>query len=462
MNKWIICATIAMTSFITSIRAEMYKPKTATLKNGLQVVLVENHLAPVVSVNLMYKVGTADDPPSMVGLSHFLEHLMFKGTKKVPNGVFKQKIISKGGMVNAYTTQDYTTYVCDIAVEHLPMVLEIEADRMVNLIFDEKETKAEQNVVMEERRMRMDNNPLGQAFEALLKNLFWYHPYGVPPIGYPHHIEAYTNEASERHYRTWYVPNNAVLIVSGDITMETLMPLVEKNFSSIPSRPLPKRDRPQEPIHKGVTQEVTVSSPRVSFTSFSWYYPTPSFTSDKESYYPLTVLAHILGGNSISRLYANLVDNRQLAIEASADIDFTLDPRYITISATLHPGVQENTLIQAVESHLADIVAKGISEEELKAAKRDLLADLAFSKDGNKGPLNAFANLAYNLSVEEIEEYPSRINSVTLEQVNKVAQKFLKDIPTLKLKIYPDKNAGQEMPEATTDKINLNEQIQVN
>ncbi|HXF90951.1 MAG TPA: pitrilysin family protein [Candidatus Nitrosotenuis sp.] len=440
MKKWIAYITIAMTSFITPSFAEMFKPKTATLKNGLQIVLVENHLAPVVSLSLIYKVGTADDPTLMVGLSHFLEHLMFKGTKKVPKGHFKQKIISKGGNVNAYTSQDYTAYVCDIAVEHLPMVLEIEADRMANLIFDEQETKAEQSVVMEERRSRMDNHPLGQAHEALMRNLFWYHPYGIPPIGYPYHITAYTKEAAENHYRTWYVPNNAIMVVAGDITMEALMPLVEQYFSAIPSKPVPDRHRPDEPPHKGVTQELKVVSPRVSFTNFTWFFTSPTLKTDRENFYPLIVLTQILGGNAISRLYANLVDSQQLAIQADASFDDdSIDPKHLSISATLHPGVKEDDLIRAVNKHIEDIVKDGITEDELRAAKRDLLAGLAFSKDGNSGAIHAFSNLAVGFSIEEIEQYPERINNVTVEQVNTAARKYLSTNPVLIMKIYPEK-----------------------
>jgi zinc protease len=305
--------------------------------------------------------------------------------------------------------------------------------------------------------MRMDNNPLGIAFEAMLKNLFWYHPYGVPPIGYPYHIDAYTNEAAQNHYKTWYVPNNAVLMVSGDITMETLMPLVEQNFGSIPSKALPNRERPQEPDHKGVTQDISFASPRVSFTSFSWYYPTPSFRTDKENFYGLIVLTHILGGNSISRLYAHLVDGNQMAIEASANFDSTLDPRYLSVSATLHPGVKEADLIQAVGNHVNEIVTHGITEEELKVAKRDLLADLAFSKDGTKGPLSAFSDLAYGFSVEEIENYPARINAVTVADVHRAAKKYLSVNPTVKMKIYPDKPAGADQHDTSMGHMNIND-----
>jgi zinc protease len=442
MKKWIIYLTAAMTSFISPSFADIFKPKTATLKNGLQIVLIENHLAPVISTSLIYKVGTADDPASMIGLSHFLEHLMFKGTKKLPAGEFKRKIISKGGRVNAYTTPDLTAYVCDIAVEHLPMVLEIEADRMHNLVFDPKETAAEQKVVMEERRMRLENHPLGQAQEALLRSLFWYHPYGIPTIGHPNHIAAYTHEAAEAHYKQWYIPNNAILVVAGDITMETLLPLVEKHFEGIPSKPLPERNRVNEPDHKGVSHDLVVRSPRISFTNFSWYFAAPTYKTDREHFYPLIVLAHILGGNSISRLHVHLVDGQHLALEAGASYDESnLDPRHFTISATLHPSMKEADLIQAVETHVSEITTKGITEEELRSAQRDLLAGLAFSRDGNSGAIHAFTDLALGFSIEDIESYPSRIKEVTVDQVNAAARRYLAAKPILKMTIYPEKHS---------------------
>lgn len=430
-----------MLALSTPAVSEIFKPKTAKLDNGMEIVLIENHLAPVISVALTYKVGTADDPVDMIGLSHFLEHLMFKGTHKVPAGAFKEKIISKGGLINAYTTQDVTVYTCDIAVEHLDMVLEIEADRMTNLIFDEKETKAEQKVVMEERRMRLDNNPLGAAYETILRSLFKYHPYGIPTIGYPQHIEAYTNEAAKNHYYKWYTPNNAVLIISGDVTLDKLLPIVQKHFNAIKARPLPQRKRVKDPVDKGVTQEIRIQSPRISFVNFDWYYRAPNHNSSKnEHYYPLIVLSQILGGNANSRLYKELVDKSGIALEASAHYeDESIDPKHFEITATLHPDHQPEELKAAVEKQVKLLLDKGITEEELKIAQRDLLAGLAFARDGNSGALNAFKRLAFGFTVAEIERYPELIRAVTVEQVNAAAKAILGGGASVYSEVHPEK-----------------------
>lgn len=432
MSIMLACSTPAL--------AEIFKPKTAKLDNGLEIVLIENHLAPVVSIALTYKIGTADDPVSMIGLSHFLEHLMFKGTKKVPAGEFKQRIISKGGMINAYTTPDVTVYTCDIAVEHIEMVLEIEADRMSNLVFEEKETLAEQKVVMEERRMRLDNNPLGAAYETILRALFKYHPYGIPTIGYPQHIEAYTNDAAKEHYRTWYTPNNAVLIISGDITMDKLLPLVKKNFEATKARTIPNRTRVMDPKDKGVLQEIFIKSPRISFVNLDWYYLAPNQNSDgKEHYYPLIVLAQILGGNANSRLYKELVDKSGVALEASAHYeDESIDPKHFEITATLHPSHNPGDLKKAVEIQLKLLTDKGVEAEELKTAQRDLLAGLAFARDGNGGAINAFKRLAFGFSVEDVELYPAKIRAVTVEQVNSAIKAVLGAAPVVYTEVHPD------------------------
>lgn len=427
MTRLLLAATIMTSLSLTPTSAEIYKPKTETLPNGLQIVLVENHLAPIVSISLYYKVGTADDPQGMTGLSHFLEHLMFKGTKKVPAGEFKKKISSKGGVINAYTMYDVTAYTCTIAVEHLPMVLEIEADRMQNIVFNEEETKAEQKVVIEERKMRLDNNPLGDSYETFLRAMYRYHPYGIPSIGYPFHINAYTNNAAKAHYETWYKPNNAILVISGDITMDKLSLLVTKFFGSIKSGPIPERKRFQDPPGKGIEQHITAQNHRVSFTSFDWNFKAPNHTSEgKEHYYPLIVLAQILGGNEISRLYNMLVEEKGLAIETSADYTTpTLDPQYFSISATLNPTKKAEDLKQAVNKIIADIIKSGITVDELNAAKRDLLANVAFAKDGNEGAVRAFRSLAYGFTIEDIESFPQKIREITLDQVNAAAKEIL-------------------------------------
>lgn len=438
-----ILSTVVLMASLSSASAsltEIYKPKTATLDNGLQVVVIENHLAPIASLSIYYKVGTADDPITMMGLSHFLEHLMFKGTKNVPEGEFKKKITSKGGSINAYTSFDITAYTCTIAVEHLPMVLSLEADRMENLVFNEQATLAEQKVVMEERRMRMDNNPLGNAHEVFLRALYRYHPYGIPPIGYPQHIAAYTNEAAKAHYYTWYKPNNAILVISGDVKMESILPIIQQYFGAIKKGQIPARNRLSEPESAGIEQYLTIQNPRVSYTNVEWNYKAPNHSSKgKEHYYPLIVLAQILGGNETSRLYQELVDRQKLCIDAGADYKMlSLDPMYFSVSATLSPTKNIETLKQATAQIIAKLLMDGVTEDELKAAKRDLLAGVAFARDGNEGAVKAFSGLSYGFSVEDIESWPQKIETVTKEQVDQAAQAVLKKGSFVTTVVSPD------------------------
>ena len=357
----------------------------------------------------------------------------------------RKRLPAWGGSINAYTTPDLTAYTNDIPVAILDMVLGLEADRMQNLVFDEKETLAEQKVVLEERRMRLDNIPLGAAYESELRALFKYHPYGIPTIGYPQHIAAYTNDSAKAHYATWYVPNNAVLIVSGDVTMEQLLPLVKKHFDKIPGKAVPKRQRVQEPEANGIQNNLIVKSPRISYVSLEWYFNAPNFHSDNNRhYYPLTILAQILGGNAISRFYDDLVDKRQLAIGVNVNYDGdSIDPKHFSVSVSLHPNHKPEDLKAAIEKHIQDVVAKGITEKELIAAKRDILANLAFAKDGTSSAINIFSDYATGMSVEDIESGPAKIEAVTVEQVNQAAKAILGKMPVVTIIVYPE-NYSQE------------------
>lgn len=455
VKGWIILAMsvfINATTIPTANGAGIFNPVTTTLKNGLQVVLVENHLAPVVSISLIYKVGTADDPVGMHGLSHFLEHLMFKGTKEVPADQFKKLISSKGGIINAFTTPDLTAYTCDIAIEFLAFYLKLEADRMENLVIDEKEVHAEQKVVQEERRMRLDNNPFGLAYEAILRATYWYHPYGIPAIGYPHHIDAYTRDAAYEHYKKWYAPNNAILVVAGDVTMETLKPLVENYFGNISARTIPARHRIPEPDHNGVTITLEQESPRIGQVNVSWNYAAPCYRdAHAEHYYPLIILAQVLGGNSISRLYRNLVEDRQIAVDASCSYDNDgYDPETFSFSATLSPNASLPDLKAAVENHIKEVVHHGITDKELADAKRDILASLAFARDGNSSSVMTFTRLAVGFTVEQIENWPEKINAVTTQQVYKAAKYILSQNPVAIMTLYPQGyREKQKKPEST-------------
>jgi zinc protease len=441
MKGWIILVISIVVHFhsTTTQAAGIFNASTKTLPNGLQVILVQNHLAPVVSISMIYKVGVADDPIGLHGISHFLEHLMFKGTKDIPSDQFKKIIVHNGGIINAYTTSDLTAYTCDIAAEYLDFYLKLEADRMQNLVMDPREVTEEQKVVLEERLMRLDNNPFGVAYEGLLRAIFWYHPYGIPAIGYPQHILAYTRDAVYDHYKKWYVPNNAILVIAGDTTMDKLMPIVEKHFGSIPSRPVPERHRVAEPNHNGVVITLEQENPRVSQVNLNIEYATPTFRGpNSKYYYPLIVLAQILGGNDISRLDKSLVFEKKLAVSASCSYDNDgYDPETISFSATLAPNANLMSLKVALQKHIEEVVAHGVTDTELADAKRDILASLAFARDGNNSSVMKFTRVAVGFTVEQVENWPNQINAVTKEHVHDAAKFVLSQNPVAVMIVYP-------------------------
>lgn len=422
-------------------KAGVFNPQTATLKNGMQVVVIPNPISPVVSVGIFYKVGTADDPSSQVGLSHFLEHMMFKGTKVIPAEEFKSIILDKGGVFNAGTDDDFTVYYTNTASSNLESILRLEADRMQNLVFDEKVLEDERQVVLEERRMRQENNPFGLAMEVTQQSLFWYHPYKTPGIGFAHHIKAYTKEALEQHYREWYGPNNAILFIAGDVTLKTALPLIEKYFQDIPARGAPKRQRVEEPDHKGVTMKIATKNRRISLTELNWFFAAPNHRAvAKEHCYPLIILEHILAGNEISRLYRILVEEKHLAVSVKAHYPWkTFDPQPFSLEVVLAPNIEAKILEDAVLGELQKIIEEGVSDAEVKDAKRDLLAVLAFTKDGVHSILEFFFPLAMDLGVEELEAYPDNIERVTPQQVHKAAQLVFGKEPLLQVTVSPEK-----------------------
>ena len=248
--------------------AALFNPETFTLDNGMQVVVVTDRRAPVVSHHVWYKVGSADSPPGKSGLPHFLEHLMFKGTENLAPGEFSEIVARNGGNENAFTGSDYTGYYQTIARDRLELVMEMEADRMTNLVLDDAAVLPERDVVLEERSQRVDNDPGSRLAEQLNAAQYLNHPYRLPVIGWRHEMESYTREDALDFYRTWYAPNNAVLIVAGDIDAEELRPLAERYYGAIPRRDVPERVRVQEPPQQAA-REVELIDPRVRQPSWS-------------------------------------------------------------------------------------------------------------------------------------------------------------------------------------------------
>ncbi len=439
MKQFFSFCIVYLTFFMGQNMAGIFNPEVHTLPNGLQIIVVPNDIAPIVSIGILYKVGTADDPLPLMGISHFLEHMMFKGTKNVPTSEFKKIILQHGGSTNAATSFDYTIYETDIAKEYLELILKLEADRMANLSFTEEEIKSEKDVVFEERRMRVENHPFGQAYEVLLRALSWYHPYGIPPIGYPHHIQNYSYEAVRNHYKTWYTPNNAIVIIAGKTNLAEVKPIVEKYFGSLPSRPIPKRQRFAEPPHQGITQHIEQRNPRNSLIMLNWYYIAPNHrVGETQHYYPLIVLSQILGGNSTTEFYRLLVEEKKLALSVRSSYEGdSYEPRPFGISATLSPDMDVAIFKQALANYLKDIVEKGVSEEELRKAKRDLLAQLAFIRDGNNSTLSVFTSLSSGFTIEQIEKWADYIQAVTLENVHAAAKAVLSQLPIATMDLYP-------------------------
>jgi len=416
--------------FNAPAQAAVFNPDTFTLSNGMRVVVIRNNRVPVVTHMVWYGVGAADEGPGESGIAHFLEHLMFKGTKKRAPGEFSKILARNGGQENAFTSSDYTAYFQTVAVDRLEMVMEMEADRMTNLVLTEKAVETEKAVVMEERRSRTDNNPASRLAEQVNAVLFLNHPYRRPVIGWAHEIEALNLGSIMAFYKKWYAPGNAILVVAGDITPERLKPLAEKYYGSIPAQPATPRRRPMEPPQTA-KRTVTLKDARVRQPSWGRTYLAPSLlTGETKHAYALEVLANIFGHGATSRLYQSLVVESQLALSAGAYYGADeRGPSRFTLYAAPKPGVSMETLESKIEEELAKLLEGGITPSELKRAKKRMQAQAIFARDSLSGGARTLgAALAAGLTVEDVETWPDRIGAVTVEQISAAAKAILKDI----------------------------------
>ena len=422
-----LAAAVAMIGLPRPVEAAVYEPETFTLDNGMQVVVVTNRSAPVVTHMVWYKAGAADEPPGRSGIAHFLEHLMFKGTPSVPDGEFNRRIARNGGQDNAFTSWDFTGYFQNIAADRLAMVMELEADRMTNLVLTEEAVRTERDVIIEERRQRIDNSPSGLLGEQMMAALYRNHPYGTPIIGWEHEMAALSLDDALEWYRTWYAPNNAILVVSGDIDAAELRPLAERYYGVIPARPVPERVRPQEPEF-AAEQRVILRHPDVQQRSWSRYYRAPSYrTSDGNEVYALQVLSEILGGGTTGRLYRSLVVDRQIAVAAGTgysgnDFDRTRFVSYVSPA----PDAEMDAVDAAYQAVVDELLADGVSERELADAKARLITGAIYARDSVSGPARALGGaLSAGRSIAEVESWPDRIDEVTAEDVLRVARGVL-------------------------------------
>ncbi len=406
---------------------KVFDPKSFTLENGLRVVLVENHRARVVTHMVWYKVGAADETGGSSGAAHFFEHLMFKGTETVPAGEFSKIVARNGGRDNAFTSYDYTAYFQNVARDRLEMVMELEADRMTNLRLAPADIESERAVVLEERRSRTDNNPGRQLGEQMMASLYVNHPYRRPIIGWEHEIRSLSQELLEAFYRRWYAPNNAILVVAGDITLDELKPLVEKHYGPILRGPETRRVRPDEPPHRA-ERRVILRSPRVRQPEFRRLYLAPSYSAGaSEHAYALQVLTDMLGGRATSQLYRSLVVEDKIALSAGTYYDaLGLDRSMFSVYASPAQDVDIVELERAVDALLARLLAEDVDEAEVERSKKRLVAEAIYARDSLMVGARVLGSaLASGRSTEDVEAWPERIEAVTKEEVEAAARHVL-------------------------------------
>jgi zinc protease len=375
----------------TQARALNLPVTERTLANGMQVVIIEDHRAPVVFHAVAYKVGGADEQPGKTGLAHFFEHLMFKGTTKYPNDTFDRLMDENGAERNAFTSQDMTFYYQRTNKDLLPLLMDIEADRMQNLVLTQQVLDTERKVVQEERRLRTDSDPFGTIFEKVNAKLYTKHPYGRPTVGWEEDVKALTIDDAISFYKAHYMPGNAILVVVGDVDTAATLQLIDKTYGALKNQgAIPTRNRPQEPQHTAPLR-MDYRDTRLSYEMVSRSYLTPSVKGlTPKDYAANSIMAYILGGNSQSRLYQTLVARDKIA--SSSNLYFQAgagDSGTLQIYAIPAPGIDLATIEKNADAVIADFIANGPTPDELanainlekaqKVYERDTPSSLAFT-----------------------------------------------------------------------------------
>ena len=423
--KRLVPVAVALVVAISPARALDIDVSSFTLANGMEVVVIPDHRAPVVTHMVWYKVGAADEPQGKAGIAHFLEHLMFKGTPKYPNGSFSRIVRANGGDENAFTSQDHTAYYQRVMKDRLPLVMELEADRMQNLVLTDETVLPERAVVQEERRERLENEPSGLLSEQLDAALFTAHPYGKPVIGWMPEVAALTRQDALDFYRQHYEPHNAILIVAGDVTPDEVKTLAERYYGPLENkRPAVERRRTIEPPPTA-ERRVIMRDARASTPSWQRQYLTPAARNlPAREELALSLLADIVGGGNQSRLYQKLTVEQKLAAYAgawfSADM---LDYGTLGVYAAPNTGVSVEQVEKAVDDVLAEVAAKGVTQEELDRSRNSVIASATYLLDSQDKLARVFGvALTTGQGIADVLDWEKDMATVTLEDVNKAAR----------------------------------------
>jgi zinc protease len=390
----------------------------STLENGLRVLLLEDHRSPIVSFQVWYRVGSRDEQRGATGIAHFLEHLMFKGTPTRGPKQFARLVEENGGQDNAFTSQDVTSYYVDIAADKIDLVIDLEADRMHNLLLDPKEIASEREVVIEERRTRTEDDPGGFLGEEVSSVAFKAHPYGFPIIGWMEDIKRITPAEIRAFYKTYYVPNNAIVVAVGDFKAQAVMDKIRKTFGKIPKGKTPPPVLAVEPPQNGERRVVVTKEAELPVVYMAWHVPNHR-SNDAPA---LEVLSTILSGGRASRLYRDLVYQRQLALEAGGDYSyFALDPSLFWFWATPMPGQKPETLEAELSKQMERLKTEPVTDEELARAKNQIESSLVFQEDSVHRRASMLARFELIGGYAQKDTFMSKIRAVTAADLTRVA-----------------------------------------
>jgi len=400
-----------------------------TLDNGLKVIVKEDHRAPVLVQQIWYHVGSMDESTGTTGVAHVLEHMMFKGTKSVPPGEFSKRIAAAGGRENAFTSYDYTAYFQQLHKDQLDLAMKLEADRMHNLLLSDAEFKKEIQVVMEERRMRTDDEPHALLSEQLMAMAFQEHPYHNPIIGWMNDLKTLTAADARNWYKRWYTPNNATLVVAGDVKASNVFAMAQHYYGGIPARALPKRKNFTEPPQLGIKRFTVKAPAELPLLVMAYQAPTLRDPQQDTVPYALEVLAGVLDGNQSARLNKTLVREKQLASSAGAGYDGTArGPSLFTLEGTPSEGISVAALETALREQIALLIRDGISPEELARVKAQVTANEVYKLDSVFYQAMQLGQMeSIGLKHQDIPVMLAKIQAVTAQQVQDAAREILTD-----------------------------------
>ena len=399
------------------------------LGNGLRLIVQEDRRAPTVVNMVWYRVGAMDEQNGTTGVAHVLEHMMFKGTKKLKPGEFSAKVAALGGRENAFTSKDYTGYYQQVEKSRLEQVMALEADRMQNLTMSKEEFSKEIRVVMEERRLRTDDQPLSLLFEALNATAYVAHPYKNPVVGWMNDLQNMTAADALGWYQRWYAPNNATMVIAGDVDAKQVRELAEKYFAKIPAKTLPNSKPQQEPVQTGIKRIVLKAPAENAFLVMAYKMPKLLDVEKDDDVHALDVMAAVLDGYDNARLPARLVRTERVANSVDAGFEpVARGPVMFTLSGVPAQGVSVEQLEQALRKEIARIATEGVSASELKRVKAQLIASQVYKRDSVFGQAMEIGAMEMaGLSFRQLDRIIEKVSAVTPEQVQAVAQKYFGD-----------------------------------